>query len=335
MTPEHGILPVDHVPPALRGLMAEIAAASVALATRIARNGLDETLGAAAGINSDGDAQKALDVIADELFLQAARRGGVRHYASEEQEEVVVLREEAPFALAIDPLDGSSNIDTNVAIGTIFSVYPAAETPEASFLRPVREQIGAGYVIYGPQTALVCSFGAGVQRYVLDAAQGRFVLTEAQVQVPLESSEFAVNASNYRHWQAPVRAYVDDCVAGAEGPRAKNFNMRWIASLVAEVHRILSRGGVFLYPADSRKGYENGRLRLVYECAPIAFLMVQAGGGATDGTDPILRARPAALHQRTPFVFGSLSKVARVAAYHDMPAGETAALFGKRGLFRS
>lgn len=335
MTSTDGILPLSHLPGPMVGLMTQIAAAAVELAGRIARNGLDEALGAAAGINSDGDAQKALDVIADELFLQAARRGGVRHYASEEQETVVVLREDAPFALAIDPLDGSSNIDTNVAIGTIFSVYAAEATPEASFLRPVSQQIAAGYVIYGPQTALICSFGAGVQRYVLDPQAAAFVMVDPQVTIPEESSEFAVNASNYRHWGRAVRAYVDDCVAGAAGPRAKNFNMRWIASLVAETHRILSRGGVFLYPSDSRKGYEAGRLRLLYECAPIAFLVAQAGGGATDGTDPILQTRVTALHQRTPFIFGSLGKVARVAAYHDMPDDETSALFGKRGLFRS
>ncbi|MEZ5799019.1 MAG: class 1 fructose-bisphosphatase [Paracoccaceae bacterium] len=328
------MLPDSHVPLALRPLMQEIASAALALSRLIGRNGLEQALGAAAGTNSDGDAQKALDVLADDLFLTAARRGGVRHYASEEQDTVVELLDTAALALAIDPLDGSSNIDTNVSVGTIFSIYPAAETPDASFLRPVNQQLGAGYVIYGPQTAMLLSFGQGVQRYVLDAAAGRFVLVEQQVTIPVESSEFAINASNYRHWQAPVRAWVDDAVAGVDGPRGKNFNMRWIASLVAEVHRIMTRGGIFLYPADARKGYETGRLRLVYECAPIAFLVLQAGGGATDGTDPILGQTARALHQRTPFVFGSLGKVARVAAYHDMPETE-AALFGKRGLFRS
>ncbi len=328
------ILPVRHVPEACRPLMQELAKAAIALARLIARNGLDCALGAAAGQNSDGDQQKALDVLADDLFLIAARRGGVRHYASEEQDAVVELNDTAPHALAIDPLDGSSNIDTNVSIGTIFSIYPAAREAEASFLRPVNEQTGAGYVIYGPQTALVLTFGNGVQRYVLDADAGHFVLVDAQVMIPVESSEFAINASNYRHWARPVRAWVDDAVAGVDGPRGKNFNMRWIASLVAETHRILCRGGVFLYPADSRKGYENGRLRLLYECAPIAMLVAQAGGGATDGTDPILSQRVTRLHQRTPLVFGSLAKVARVAAYHDMPESE-AALFGKRGLFRS
>lgn len=337
MTSGSETVPKTHVPPALHQLAEEIARAAVQLAGIIARNGLDQVLGASAGTNSDGDTQKALDVLADDLFLQAARRAKLCHYASEEQDEVIVLAEAAPdagWAMAIDPLDGSSNIDTNVSIGTIFSVYPAAATPEASFLRPVREQAGAGYVIYGPQVALLMSFGRGVQRYVLDPETRAFVLVDPQVAIAPESSEFAVNASNYRHWPQPIRAYVDDCVAGAEGPRAKNFNMRWIASLVAEAHRIFARGGVFLYPADARKGYERGRLRLVYECAPIAFLCQQAGGGATDGTDPILSLRAETLHQRTPFVFGSLSKTARIAAYHELPAAESA-LFGKRGLFRS
>lgn len=337
MTSGSETVPKTHVPPALHPLAEEIARAAVQLAGIIARNGLEQALGASAGTNSDGDTQKALDVLADDLFLQAARRAKLCHYASEEQDEVIGLAEAAPgagWAMAIDPLDGSSNIDTNVSIGTIFSIYPAAATPEASFLRPVREQAGAGYVIYGPQVALLMSFGRGVQRYVLDPETRAFVLVDPQVAIAPESSEFAVNASNYRHWPQPIRAYVDDCVAGAEGPRAKNFNMRWIASLVAEAHRIFARGGVFLYPADARKGYERGRLRLVYECAPIAFLCQQAGGGATDGTDPILSLRAETLHQRTPFVFGSLSKTARIAAYHDMPEAESA-LFGKRGLFRS
>lgn len=309
-------IPPDDVPAALRPLIEALAGAAIVLARRIARNGVEEHLGAAAGINADGDSQKALDVIADELFMAAARAGGVAHYASEEQEAVVDLGS-GVFALAIDPLDGSSNIDTNVSVGTIFSVYPAALHPEASFLRPVAEQIAAGYVIYGPQVGLVCSFGAGVRRYVLDPEAGAFVRVEGAVVLPVEAAEFAINASNYRHWPVPVRAFVDECLAGTEGPRAKDFNMRWIASLVAEAHRIFVRGGVFLYPADQRKGYEAGRLRLLYECAPMAFLAVQAGGRATDGQRDILDLRPASLHQRVPFVFGSRAKVERVAAHFE------------------
>lgn len=308
------VFPGQMVPAALHPLMEALAQTAVALARRIARNGVDEHLGALAGQNSDGDTQKALDVIADDLFLAAARQGGVAHYASEEQHSVVVLGSGA-LALAIDPLDGSSNIDTNLSVGTIFSIYPVAASPEASFLRPMAEQIGAGYVIYGPQVALVCSFGAGVQRYVLDPEAGRFVLVAERVEIAPAAPEFAINASNYRHWPRPVRAFVDECLAGSDGPRARNFNMRWIASLVAEAHRIFARGGVFLYPADARKGYEQGRLRLIYECAPMAYLAVQAGGGATDGQQPILGMTAQTLHQRIPFVFGSALKVARVASH--------------------
>ncbi len=311
-----------------------LAGVAAGLARRLQRGGLDEALGAAAGTNSDGDAQKALDVIADAAFRAALGRG-VRFYASEEQEEIVELDPDGSLALVIDPLDGSSNIDTNVSVGTIFGFYPAAATAETSVLRPGAELLAAGYAIYGPQCRLVVSFGAAPFSYVLDPDSGRFRLLGPLPAIPAESGEYAINASNYRHWPAPVRAYVDDRVAGAEGPAGRNFNMRWIASLVAETHRTLTRGGIFLYPADARKGYERGRLRLVYECAPIAFLVERAGGRASDGLDPILGALPERLHARTPFVFGSANKVARVATYHDLPASETSALFGKRGLFRS
>ena len=323
------------VPDPYRPLMDRIATVAAGLARRIARGGLDEALDAARGENADGDGQKALDVIADAAFLAALPGSGVRFYASEEQEAALELDPEGGLALAIDPLDGSSNIAVNVSIGTIFAIWPAEASAEASFLRPGRELLGAGYVIYGPQCCLMVSFGGGVQKYLLDPETGRFHLVADRLELPAKSAEFAINASNYRHWQKPVRAYVDDCIAGAEGPRARNFNMRWIASLVAEAHRILTRGGVFLYPADGRKGYERGRLRLTYECAPIAFLVEQAGGQATDGIDAILDRIPGSLHERTPFVFGSAVNVARVSSYHDLPEAETSALFGARGLFRS
>ena len=258
-----------------------------------------------------------------------------RWLASEEQEQALELDPQGSLAVAIDPLDGSSNIDTNVSIGTIFSIYPAEDTAEASFLRPTRQQIGAGYVIYGPRCAMMVSFGDGVQQYLLDPDTGAFRLVDGRLTMPDCSFEFAINASNYRHWSRPIRAYIDDCVAGIEGPRETNFNMRWIASLVAETHRILTRGGIFLYPSDARKGYERGRLRMLYECAPIAFLIEQAGGRATDACEPILDQVATALHQRTPLVLGSAEKVARVAAYHDLPETEVSALFGHRGLFRA
>lgn len=323
------------MPPELGAVVARMAAVMVTIAGRIARGGIDEELGRAKGTNSDGDSQKALDVIADEAFMAALVGTGVRYYASEEQDTVCELNAAGTLALAIDPLDGSSNIDVNVSIGTIFGLYAASTTAEGSFLRPGQELLAAGYAIYGPQCCLMITFGDGVRKYVLDPATACFVLVNARVQVPQDSNEFSINASNYRHWPAPIRAFVDDCVAGVDGPRGKNFNMRWIASLVAETHRILTRGGIFLYPSDDRKGYERGRLRMVYECAPIAFLINQAGGQATDGSHPILTAVPKHLHDRTPLIFGSAPKVARVTTYHDLPDHEVSALFGKRGLFRS
>ena len=321
--------------PDLADSVARLAAVVVEIAARIARGGIAEDLAGTRGTNTGGDAQKALDIVADDAFVAALRGSAIRHYASEEREAAQTLNPQGTLALAIDPLDGSSNIETNVSIGTIFGIYPAADTPEASFLRPGRQLIAAGYAIYGPQCCLVLSFADGTRKYVLDPDSSRFVLVQPAMRIPAESCEFAINASNYRHWPAPIRAYVDDRVAGNEGPAGRNFNMRWIASLVAETHRILTRGGIFLYPRDDREGYGQGRLRLVYECAPIAFLIEQAGGRATDGCDATLDAVPDGLHARAPFVFGSANKVARVAAYHDLPPQEASALFGKRGLFRS
>lgn len=321
--------------PALAEVVDRIAGVSADLARRIARGGLDEDLAGSLGTNTDGDTQKALDVIADDAFAAALRQTGVRFYASEEQDTVVTLNPAGAFGVAIDPLDGSSNIDTNVSIGTIFGIHRAADGADATFLRPGRDLVAAGYVIYGPQCCLMVTFGAGVQKYVLDPESRCFHLIGTIRAVPADSTEYAINASNYRHWPPAVRAYIDDRVLGAEGPAGRNFNMRWIASLVAETHRILTRGGIFLYPGDARKGYEKGRLRLVYECAPIAMLVEQAGGRATDGNDPVLDLVPARLHERTPFVFGSADKVHRVATYFDLPAQETSALFGARGLFRS
>ncbi len=320
------------IPDDLRPVLRAIAAAGARLAQVIRRGG---DLASPVGTNADGDGQKALDVIADDLFRQALSGTGVRWLASEEQEQAVALDPNGRLAIAIDPLDGSSNIDTNVSIGTIFSIYPAETTAEASFLRPARQQIGAGYIIYGPRCAMMLTFGSGVQHYALDPEGDSFQLVASHQQLPDCAFEFAINVSNYRHWPQPIRAYIDDCLAGNDGPREQNFNMRWVASLVAETHRILVRGGVFLYPSDARNGYQNGRLRMLYECAPIAFLIEQAGGRATDGLRPILDQGAGTLHQRTPFVFGSAEKVDRIATSHELPATEVSALFGHRGLFRA
>jgi len=323
------------IPADIAGAVSAMCEVGKTLSKKIARGALEGAMGAAVGDNTDGDVQKALDVIADEMFYDALQGTGVRWYASEEREEVIALDEGGRLALATDPLDGSSNIDVNVSIGTIFSIFEAKDDPDASFLRPGTEQIAAGYIIYGPQTGLVVTFGAGTVYFLLDPECGDYVLVNAAMMVPEASSEFSINASNFRHWSKPVRAYIDDCLAGEAGPRGKNFNMRWVASLVAETHRIITRGGIFLYPSDARKGYERGRLRMVYECAPIAMLVEQAGGLATDGCDRLLEQQVKTLHGRTPLVFGTPDKVNRVATYHDLPENETSALFHERGLFRS
>lgn len=329
------IISTERIPDQLGPVITGLCLAAEKLALTIARGPLGQSLGDAVGQNADGDGQKALDVLADENFTAALGPCSVRWYASEEQEDIVGLDPAGKFALAIDPLDGSSNIDVNASIGTIFSVFEARDDAPSSFMRPAGDQIAAGYFIYGPVTALMVSFGQGVMHFVLNPETRRFELIDSHVTLPGQSNEYAINASNYRHWQAPVRAYIDDCLAGTEGPRAKNLNMRWVASLVAETHRILTRGGIFLYPSDKRDGYNNGRLRMVYECAPIAMLIEQAGGKATDGSDAILGQTAATLHVRSPLVFGSAEEVERVAAYHDLPKEEVSALFGTRGLFRA
>ncbi len=292
------------------------------------------------GTNASGDIQKNLDVHADTIFLDAMRTAPVALYASEELEAPVILDRNARLAVAIDPLDGSSNIDANFSIGTIFSILPtvgdAATEPKRAFLQCGRRQLAAGFFIYGPQLALVLTLGSGTHVFVFSTRLGAFAQAEASCIVPPRAEEFAINASNYRHWQDAVRLYIDDCLKGNEGPRERDFDMSWNASLVADTYRILMRGGVFLYPADNRKGRSHGHLRIVYEANPIAMLVEQAGGAATDTVGYILDIVPDSLHQRTPLVFGSSQEVARIARYHTEPSliGERAPLFGNRGLFR-
>lgn len=333
--PKHFTAKQGTVPQGLAPVFDALCAVAIDLADTIAMGPLGGRLGADVGENTDGDAQKALDVMADDAFAAALKGTGVRWYASEEQQGVQPIDADGAYALAIDPLDGSSNIDVNVSIGTIFGLYPAEAEAEASFLRRGRDLIAAGYFIYGPQTAAVVTFKEGVVHLVLNRRTGVFEALQTPMRIPDRSAEYAINASNYRHWSQPIRAYIDDCLSGTEGPRAKDFNMRWVASLVAETHRIISRGGIFLYPSDARPGYENGRLRMVYEGAPIALLVEQAGGRATNGTDRILDRCAPALHARTPLIFGTAEKVDRVTAYHDLPEPEVSALFGARGLFRT
>ncbi|PRD41440.1 class 1 fructose-bisphosphatase [Phyllobacterium phragmitis] len=291
--------------------------------------------------NADGDSQKDLDVFADDMFLEAMRHAPIALYGSEELDQPVVLDRQAPLAIAIDPLDGSSNIDTNVSLGTIFSILPVVgepvSEPGASFFQEGRHQLAAGFFIYGPQLALVLTVGSGTHVFVFSTRLGTFVQAYPSIIIAPRTQEFAINAANYRQWDEAVRLYIDDCLKGTEGPRAKDFNMRWVASLVAEAYRILVRGGVFLYPGDKRKGYGSGRIRLVYEANPIAFLIEQAGGAATDTINRILDLVPQSMHQRVPLVFGSAREVERIGRYHTEPSniGERAPLFSNRGLFRA
>jgi fructose-1,6-bisphosphatase I len=317
-----------------------IAETAARVSVLIARGPLAGALGAVVGDNADGDAQKELDVRADEMFVEALRGAPVAVYGSEERETPLVLNEAAPLAVAIDPLDGSSNIDTNVSIGTIFSVFPMpgppGANPEAALLQPGTAQLAAGFVIYGPQTALVLTVLSGTHVFTYDRDTDAFLLTRPNVQIAVGKREYAINASNYHHWDEAMRAYIDDCMAGLDSPNRKQFNMRWIASLVAEAYRIFARGGIFLYPRDKRPGYQKGRLRLVYEASPIALLAEQAGGAATDGELRILEIVPEQFHERVPLIFGAHDKVERVIRYHTghHAIGERQPLFARRGLFR-
>jgi fructose-1,6-bisphosphatase I len=290
-------------------------------------------------LNASGDAQTDLDVQADTIFLDAVRSAPVSLYASEELDMPVGIDPQARLAVSIDPLDGSSNIDTNASIGTIFSILPVLEgaNPHQTFLQPGRRQLAAGFVIYGPQHALVLTLGSGTHVFVFSTRLGTFVQAHESRIIAPRAHEFAINASNYRHWHEPVRLYIDDVLKGSDGPRERDFNMRWNGSLVAEAYRILMRGGVFLYPADARKGRSRGHLRLVYEANPIAMLIEQAGGRSTDTVGDILDLVPEGLHQRTPLVFGASREVTRIGRYHTDPSmiGERAPLFGNRGLFRA
>ena len=299
------------------------------------------SLGATVSEHGAGDAQKVLDVMANAILFSALREAPVAALVSEEMDSAVPLNATGSLLVAIDPLDGSSNIDANVSIGTIFSILPAPcdGTPldATAFFQPGERQLAAGYVIYGPQTALALTTGTGTHVFTLDRQTRQFHLTIERVCVPTKTREFAINASNHRHWDEPIRIYVDDCLKGCEGPRGEDFNMRWIASMVAEAHRVLARGGVYMYPGDLRNGYEHGRLRLIYEASPVAWLMEQAGAAASTGTARILEITPQALHQRVPLIFGSRDEVDRLDRYHrdPYPLGERSPLFGRRGLFRS
>jgi fructose-1,6-bisphosphatase I len=321
--------------------MQATANACCAIAEIIALGPLAGNLAGQGAQNADGDVQAELDLRANEIVLDELQDAPVAYLASEELELPVPLNEGAPLYVAIDPLDGSSNIDTNVSVGTIFSVMPMrcpeGEAPSDCFLQKGERQLAAGYVIYGPQTALVLTVGDGTHIFTLNPDTDRFCLTAPNVRIPEDTNEFAINASNFRRWDGHIRAYVDDCFRGVEGPHGKNYNTRWIASLVAECHRIMVRGGIFLYPGDRRPAYRSGRLRLAYECNPIAFLVEQAGGAASTGRQRIQELEPEGIHQRAPLIFGSANEVRLINHYYEEvhPAHERSQLFGDRGLFRT
>jgi fructose-1,6-bisphosphatase I len=318
-----------------------VAGACRRISELIGAGALAGALGATRSEHGAGDTQKELDVLANDMLLAALLDAPVAALASEELDTAIPLDGGGPLLVAVDPLDGSSNIDTNVSVGTIFSVLPAPPNGAAqncsAFLQPGVRQLAAGYVIYGPQTALAVTTGDGTHVFTLDRRSGQFKLTAERVLVPASTREFAINASNHRHWDEPIRIYVDDCLKGTEGPRGEDFNMRWIASMVAEAHRVLARGGIYMYPGDLRDGYTRGRLRLIYEANPVAWLIEQAGGAASTGTGRILEIMPDAIHQRVPLIFGSRDEVNRLDRYHrdPYPLGERSPLFGRRGLFRS
>jgi fructose-1,6-bisphosphatase I len=326
-----------NIPPSLARVLHAIAGGSLAVAYRIRRGVLDGAMDAEVGPAHDGVAQTALDVFADGAFANWLKRAGVRAMLSEERQDPVVLDPEGALLVAIDPLDGSNNIDANGSMGTFFSVLdaPSDSFRPSQFLQRGAKQRAAGFVLYGPHVDFVFTCGSGVQMAVLEPDANRFRMTRIAMRIPAEAREFAINASNFRHWPGPVRAYIDDCLEGEEGPRGRNFNMRWTGAAAAEAYRILVRGGVYLYPEDSRPGYERGRLRLLYKASPIAFLIEQAGGAAIDGFDRVLDLTPPSLHARTPLIFGSKDKVERVARYYAEGSDtRIAPLFARRGLLR-
>jgi len=317
------------IPSQLRLLLEVVARACKSISQAVNKGALGGVLGAAESENVQGEIQKKLDIIANEVLIEANEWGGhLAAMASEEMDSIYVVPNRYPqgeYLLLFDPLDGSSNIDVNVSIGTIFSVLKKPETAagqaqtevtEQDFLQAGTKQVAAGYCVYGPQTTLVLTVGNGVAMFTLDREQGSFVLTQENVRVPEDTKEFAINMSNMRHWDAPVKRYIDECLEGKEGPRGKDFNMRWIASMVADVHRILTRGGVFLYPWDKREPEKPGKLRLMYEANPMSWLIEQAGGAATNGRERILDIPPSKLHERVSVILGSKNEVERATGYH-------------------
>jgi fructose-1,6-bisphosphatase I len=337
------------------GLLNDIATACKVISNAVSKGALAGTLGtqgSGAEVNVQGEVQKMLDVISNEVMLRANLWAGhLAAMASEEMDEICPIPNQYPrgkYLLLFDPLDGSSNIDVNISVGTIFSILtspsatkePGKEASLEDFLQPGTKQVCAGFALYGPSTMLVLTTGNGVNGFTLDRDIGEFVLTHPQMRIAEETKEFAINASNERFWEPPIKRYVGECLAGKTGARGKDFNMRWVASLVAETFRILTRGGVFMYPKDTKDPSKPGRLRLMYEANPISFIIEQAGGVSTTGRERIMDVKPTELHQRVPFIFGSKTEVDRIVGYHsDYASGKEPEafdppLFSTRSLFR-
>ena len=308
----------------LLALMGQVATACKVIASAVNKGALSGVMGSLESENIQGETQKKLDVITNDIFMQTTERGGLlAAMASEEMDDVYHIPAQYPrgkYLLVFDPLDGSSNVDVNISVGTIFSVLEYAgdsATPAAAeFLQPGTQQVAAGYALYGSSTMLVITTGHGVNGFTLDVNIGEFVLTHPNMMITPDTKEFAINASNERFWEAPVQRYVNECVAGKTGPRGRDFNMRWVASMVAEVHRIIIRGGVFMYPKDAKDPTKAGKLRLMYEANPMSFIVEQAGGISSTGRQRILDVQPEGLHQRVPVILGSKNEVEIILAYH-------------------
>ena len=308
----------------LRLLIEVVARACKTISIAVGKGALGGVLGEAGTGNVQGEAQKKLDVLSNDILLEANEWGGhLAGLASEEMDHPHAIPHHFPkggYLLVFDPLDGSSNIDVNVSIGTIFSVLRCPEgmtgTEDEAFQQPGTTQVAAGYCVYGPSTTLVLTLGDGTHAFTLDREVGSFLLTGKNLQIPPDTKEFAINMSNARFWEAPVKRYIDELVAGKEGPRGKDFNMRWVGSMVADVHRIVTRGGVFMYPIDAKTADKGGRLRLLYEANPMSFIVEQAGGAATTGRERIVEVKPNKLHQRVPVILGSRNEVELVTGYH-------------------
>ncbi|MCX7245285.1 MAG: class 1 fructose-bisphosphatase [Burkholderiales bacterium] len=310
------------LPDGLQDLLLALSQACMGLSQSVAQGPLIGLLGSAGTGNVQGEVQQKLDVIAnDALIGRLSACSALAGIASEEMElPITVGSGRGDYLILFDPLDGSSNIDVNVSIGTIFSILkkpnPSRPLEPNDFLQAGSQQVAAGYVVYGPQTTLVMSLGVGVDLFTLDPLRGDFILIKQGISIPQATKEFAINMSNLRHWAKPVQRYIEECLAGTTGVRKKDFNMRWIASMVADVHRVLMRGGVFMYPWDQRDPKKPGKLRLMYEANPMSFLVEQAGGQAIDGTQRILEIEPAALHQRVSVMLGAGEEIERLRAYH-------------------